>query len=178
VRIDAARLTLTSISPELARRIVAREPVDDDAWHAEYPFEDELVPLRALAADPNPHPAFTLYQIRRRADGLAVGGLGFFGPPDASGRVEFGYGLVPSARGAGLATEAVVAALTFARDRGATIAEADTDLGNLPSQHVLVKAGLTETHRDHEKIYYRCRLPDALSDSDPDEGPDPRPTAP
>ncbi len=84
-------------------------------------------------------------------------------------RVEFGYGLVASARGAGLATEAVVAAFTLARAHGATIAEADTDLGNPPSQHVMVKAGFIETHRDHEKIYYRSRLPDAVSDSDPEE---------
>lgn len=168
MRINAARLTLESISPELARRIVAREPAANDAWHAEYPFEDELAPLQGLAADPDPDPVFTMYQIRRRSDGLAIGGLGFFGAPDDSGRVEFGYGLVPSARGAGLATEAVVAALTVARSRGARIAEADTDLDNAPSQRVLVKAGFSETHRDHEKIYYRRRLPDAFSDSGPD----------
>ena len=167
MKVDAARLTLESISPELARRIVERDPGANDAWHAEYPFEDELVPLRGLAADPDPDPVFTMYQIRRRSDGLAVGGLGFFGRPDNSGRVEFGYGLVPSARGVGLATEAVVAALTVAMDRGATIAEADTDLDNEPSQRVLVKAGFSETHRDHEKIYYRRRLTDPASDSGP-----------
>lgn len=100
MRVDTARLTLESIFPELARRIVAREPAANDAWHAEYPIEDELVSLQALAADPDPDPVLTLYQIRRRADGLAIGGLGFFGPPDESGRVEFGYGLVASARGA------------------------------------------------------------------------------
>lgn len=168
MRINAERVTLESISPELACRIVTRDPAADDAWHAEYPFEDELVVLRALAENPNPDPVFTMYQIRRRADGLAIGGLGFFGPPDESGRVEFGYGLVPSARGAGLATEAVIAALTFARNRGAITAEADTDLGNVPSKRVLVKAGLTETHRDHEKIHYHRQLLDAVSDSYPD----------
>lgn len=87
MKVDAARLTLESISPELARRIVARDPAANDAWHAEYPFEDELAPLQGLAADPDPDPVFTMYQIRRRSDGLAVGGLGFFGPPDDSGRV-------------------------------------------------------------------------------------------
>jgi len=76
---------------------------------------------------------------------------------------------VPSARGVGLATEAVVAALTVAMDRGATIAEADTDLDNEPSQRVLVKAGFSETHRDHQKIYYRRRLTDPASDSDPNQ---------
>ena len=52
-------------------------------------------------------------------------------------------------------------------DRGATIAEADTDLGNEPSQRVLAKAGFSETHRDHEKIYYCRRLTDPASDSGP-----------
>ena len=53
-------------------------------------------------------------------------------------------------------------------DRGATVAEADTDLDNEPSQPVLVKAVFSATHRDHEKIYYRRRLTDPASDSSPD----------
>ena len=50
----------------------------------------------------NPDPVFTMYLIRRKADGLAVGGFGFIGPPGEDGCVEFGYGLVPSALGQGI----------------------------------------------------------------------------
>jgi hypothetical protein len=53
------RLTLHPLSPAEARRIVERAPEADDRWHAEYPFEDELVPVRALAVAGAPDPFFT-----------------------------------------------------------------------------------------------------------------------
>lgn len=99
-----------------------------------------------------------MYLIRRKDDGLAVGGFGFFGPPDESGQVGFGYGLVPSARGAGLATEAVRVALEFASVWGARTAVADTDVNNTASQRVLVKNGLEEVSRDTSLVYYRRTL--------------------
>jgi RimJ/RimL family protein N-acetyltransferase len=88
-----------------------------------------------------------MYLVRRTSDGLAVGGLGFFGPPDPSGRVELGYGLVPDARGAGLATEAVGLALHLAWDAGATVAAADTEADNLASRRVLAANGFLEVER-------------------------------
>lgn len=156
--IETPRLRLEPISPELAARIVAgpREPTD--AWHPEYPLADELVPLRSLASSAHPDPIFTLYLIRLRSDGLAIGGLGFFGPPDENGRIEFGYGLVAAARGRGLATEAVMAALDFAATAGARSAAADTDLDNLASQRVLLKAGMTEVNRSETQVFYEREL--------------------
>ena len=118
---------LERISPEVAARIIARDEKVGDAWHAEYPFEDELVPLRMLAQQPNPHPVFTLYLVRDQ-DGLAVGGLGFFGPPDEFGTVGIGYGLIPAARGRGLASDAVTHAVRIAAEHGARRIIADTDL--------------------------------------------------
>jgi RimJ/RimL family protein N-acetyltransferase len=156
--IETERLILESISPELAGRIVSGRKLETDRWHPEYPFEDELVPLRGLASASAPDPFFTMYLIRRRLDGLAIGGFGFFGPPDETGQVEFGYGLVAGARGAGLATEAVVGGLEVAAERGALAAAADTELTNQPSQRVLEKAGLVETHRDAELVYFRRSL--------------------
>ncbi|UYO97153.1 GNAT family N-acetyltransferase [Microbacterium sp. M28] len=148
---------LERISPEVAARIIARDEKVGDAWHAEYPFEDELVPLRMLAQQPNPHPVFTLYLVRDQ-DGLAVGGLGFFGPPDETGTVGIGYGLIPAARGRGLASDAVMHAVRIAAEHGARRIIADTDLTNLPSQRVLLKAGFSETHRDAEKAFYELDL--------------------
>jgi RimJ/RimL family protein N-acetyltransferase len=72
-----------------------------------------------------------------------------------TGTVEFGYGLVPSARGAGLASEAVQLGLQHAAARGALIALADTERGNIPSQRVLEKNGLIEIKRDQSHVYYR-----------------------
>ncbi|MFE6736995.1 GNAT family N-acetyltransferase [Microbacterium sp. NPDC057650] len=150
-------MTLDPLTPELAARIVARDEQVGDDWHPEYPFEDELVPLRMLAAQDAGDPVFTLYAIRDDA-GQAVGGFGFFGPPDESGTVEFGYGLIAAARGRGLATGAVAEGLRIAATHGATQAIADTDLDNLASIRVLQKSGLSETHRSEDKVFFAKQL--------------------
>ncbi|KQX07678.1 MULTISPECIES: GNAT family N-acetyltransferase [unclassified Leifsonia] len=156
--ITSERISMEPLTPSLARRILARDERPGDAWHPEYPLADELGPLRNLAASPADASGFTMYLIRRNSDGLAVGGFGFFGPPDADGCVEFGYGLVPAARGAGLATEAVQAALVFAGANGASRARADTTIANTESQRVLEKAGLSESRRTDSTIYYEREL--------------------
>lgn len=158
MKIEREHLVLEPLTTALARRILVRDERPGDDWHPEYPFADELDPLRVLAASPEVDTPFTMYLIRRRSDGLAVGGFGFFGPPDADGCVEFGYGLVPSARGHGIATEAVRAALAFAAEHGARRARADTAVDNLASQRVLVKAGLDETDRSSSLVFYACEL--------------------
>jgi RimJ/RimL family protein N-acetyltransferase len=156
--LEGSRVVLEPITPALAQRIIARDEHSDDRWHPEYPFVDELVPLRSLAASSKPDPDFTLYLIRRTSDQLAVGGFGFFGPPDEQGRVEFGYGLIPNARGGGLATEAVTLGIDHARRSGAKLAAADTDVQNVASQRVLVKAGFTEVARRDAQVFYERSL--------------------
>ncbi|MBF4588029.1 GNAT family N-acetyltransferase [Curtobacterium sp. VKM Ac-2887] len=151
----SARLSLEPISPDLARRIIERDELPGDDWHREYPLEDELNPLESLSAAEPTNSPFTMYLVRRAEDGRAVGGFGFFGPPDATGQAEFGYGLVSSARGAGLATEAVRLALDHASSWGARIAVADTDLENIASQQVLMKNGFVEVDRDESLVYHR-----------------------
>ena len=74
--------------------------------------------------------------------------------------VEFGYGLVPSARGDGLATEAVRAALVHAATHGARRATAETELDNAASRRVLEKAGLVEVGRDGDTIRFERDLRD------------------
>lgn len=49
------------------------------------------------------------------ASGLVIGNAGFTGPPDAAGKVEIAYGIVPDYEGRGYATEAAAALVTFAR---------------------------------------------------------------
>jgi RimJ/RimL family protein N-acetyltransferase len=153
VDIVTERLTLRPLSPAEARRIVERAPEADDRWHAEYPFEDELDPLRALADASAPDPFFTLYAIRTSDDGVAIGGIGFFGPPDEDGSVELGYGLVEAVRGRGFATEALAALTRHALSNGARRVRADTAVDNLPSQRVLAKAGFSEVSRSGGLIF-------------------------
>jgi RimJ/RimL family protein N-acetyltransferase len=152
------RVALEAISPAMAHRIILRDERPGDDWHPDYPFADELDPLRSLAAETRTEPDFTMYLVRRRSDGLAVGGFGFPGPPDDTGTVEFGYGLVPAARGAGLASEAVDLGLRHAMECGARVAVADTDLANIASQRVLEKNGLTEVRRTESHVFYRRAL--------------------
>ena len=155
--LTTARLILHAITPSEAARIVAGDPAEGDDWHPEYPFPDELDVLRGLATGDVSaiDPDFRLYMIRRRVDGLAVGGIGFFGAPDAHGVVEVGYGLVAAARGTGYATEALTAAVHLAFARGAAAVIADTTDDNVASQRVLEKAGFRkEWHRDRS-IGYR-----------------------
>ncbi|WP_232304702.1 hypothetical protein [Microbacterium sp. XT11] len=71
--IESSRLRLERITPTLAARIVEGRRTPSDLWHEEYPLEDELGPLRTLAAANEPDQAFTLYMIRLRSSGLAVG---------------------------------------------------------------------------------------------------------
>lgn len=152
------QVSLEPISSATARRILDRQEHPGDRWHAEYPFADELAPLRSLASSPPTTSHFTMYVIRRPADGLAVGGLGFFGPPDREGTVELGYGLVPSARGEGLATAAVMLALEHAQAWGARRAAADTEVTNGASRRVLTKSGLLETGRRGSLVLYERDL--------------------
>ncbi|MFD3974075.1 GNAT family N-acetyltransferase [Streptomyces cyaneofuscatus] len=96
--------------------------------------------LRTCASTGDPQP-FGPCEIRRRQDGLAVGGVAFHGLADDRGIVTIGYSLVPSAQGGGYATEALRALLGFARDNGVTGVEGDTDHQNAASQRVMNAVG-------------------------------------
>ncbi|MDI5961867.1 GNAT family N-acetyltransferase [Streptantibioticus silvisoli] len=88
-------------------------------------------------------PGWGVFTIVRAADGLAVGGIGFHGPPREEA-VEIGYDLSVTARGAGLATEAVrlLSAWALGQPDVRTVV-ATTEPGNAPSQAVLNRAGFT-----------------------------------
>jgi len=155
------RLILHPFTAAEARRVANRAPAEGDSWHPEYPTADEIDVLLLFTTDPTT--PFTLYAIRERESGLAIGGLGFFGAPDAEGTVEIGYGLVPSAQGKGYATEAVRAALLIAASNGAQRVKADTLPANVASQNVMVKAGFLEQHRTDATVYYAFEIGRELS---------------
>ncbi|SDR81449.1 Protein N-acetyltransferase, RimJ/RimL family [Microterricola viridarii] len=158
------RLILHPFTVEEAERVLAGTPGEEDRWEGGYPFADELDVVRMFLSiveeqgDPAP---FGPYIVRRIDDGAAIGGIGFFGAPDADGLVEFGFGLVPGVRGHGFATEAVRGALTIAAQNGARAARADTTPDNEPAQHVLRKAGMSEISRDAETVLFEITLPAA-----------------
>lgn len=90
-------------------------------------------------------PGWGPYAIVRTSDRRAIGGMGFHAAPDADGRAEMGYDLVPSARGNGYATEALKALTGWALAQPAlTVLAATVDEDNAPSHAVVRRAGFTE----------------------------------
>ncbi|MFI9275461.1 GNAT family N-acetyltransferase [Kitasatospora sp. NPDC052896] len=156
------RLILHPLTAAEAERVAAGVAGPGDNWAPDYPAEGERVGAGMFlkgraAAGGDVHP-FGGYEIRLRADGRAIGGLGFHGAPDADGAVAIGYGLAESARGRGYATEAVRGIVAVAADWGVTRLLGDTDHDNLPSQRVMLAAGLELTHEDAELKYYAISL--------------------
>ncbi len=74
---------------------------------------------------------------------LAVGSIGFFGPP-VDGEVEVGYGLVPDARGRGVATEALQRAARRDRPARRRRPRQRRARPTRASVRVLAKAGFTQ----------------------------------
>ena len=93
--------------------------------------------------------------IIERATDLVVGGAGFFGPPDGDGRTELGYGVVPSRRGRGYATEAVRELLRFGLAAPSVVELfAGVELANVASVKVLEKAGLRRVGENEKEATY------------------------
>lgn len=110
---------------------------------------------------PSPEDRWGLYFVQVRAGGLCVAGTcGFKGPPDARNAVEVGYSLVPSWQGQGLATEAVLALKSAAREWGAALMAAETLPHLAPSLRVMEKCGLWPTFpaQDEGVVRGECRL--------------------
>ena len=145
-----------------AERVLAGTPGEADHWAGGYPFIDELevvqMFMRIVEESGDPAP-FGPYIVRRRSDQANIGGFAFYGPPDDTGAIEFGFGLVPEARGQGFAEEAVRAAITIAAANGARFVRGDTTPDNAAAQRVLKAAGLIETSRDDETVIFELALP-------------------
>jgi RimJ/RimL family protein N-acetyltransferase len=145
--LSSPRVRLQPIGPRQARAMLAGTPEPDLAWEDGFPLASVRGALeRIVAADAAGHSLgpFFAYAIVRRGDGLVVGDAGFHGPPDEDGEVEIGYALVPAARGAGLASEAIALLVDWAfEQRGVHAVTARVDPGNAPSRRVLERLGFS-----------------------------------
>ncbi|MEV7915417.1 GNAT family N-acetyltransferase [Streptomyces griseus] len=151
------RLVLHPMSVNEAERIATGEPAVDSSWEPGFPTEDDVAVAKrflercANTGDPRP---FGPYVIRRRSDHRAIGGVDFHRPPDEHGSVTIGYGLVPSARGGGYASEALRALLSLARAQGVASVKGDADHDNTASQHVMMAAGMRPVGEDARVRYF------------------------
>lgn len=102
-------------------------------------------------------PGWGMFAIQRTDDAVALGGIGYHGPP-CEGVVEIGYDLSVSARGAGWATDAArLIARWSLRQPDVHTVVATTEAANLPSQRVLERVGFTRVADRGELWAYELR---------------------
>ncbi|WP_369223458.1 GNAT family N-acetyltransferase [Streptomyces sp. R39] len=158
--IPAERLDLVGIRPAEARDL--RLGGDGGfEWIEGGPYEGtrDAAGFLLKAYEGGVHrPEFGVFALVRREDGRAIGGIGFHSAPDDEGRVEIGYDLTVAARGHGYATEALraLADRAFARD-GVRSLFATTEVANIASQAVLLRAGFSKVSEDDEGLAFELR---------------------
>lgn len=148
-----------------AERVVRRRndpSLGDAPWADGYPLDGDS---RACAAYVTQLPLdvegggrnrFGYYQIIEGEK--VVGGIGFHGPPRA-GVAEVGYGVVPSVRGRGVATQALRLAVEIARSSGkVSCLVGRTTPDNLASQQVMRTVGMMVVGQDDEFLHFEMRL--------------------
>lgn len=124
-------------------------------WADDFPTEGDRVIAGFIAEHPSALGEYGQRLIIERSIGLVAGAVGLFWPP-ANGAVEFGYGVVPSRRGRGYATEAARAIVAFALAApGVDRVVATVELSNPASARVLENAGLRRVGTDGELATYR-----------------------
>jgi RimJ/RimL family protein N-acetyltransferase len=152
------RLVLREQLPDEASQLADGKPAGL-AWIDGGPGEGTIVAagMLAIAAEAGVYaPGWGLFVIQRSEDGVAIGGIGFHGPPaEAEGVVEIGYDLSESARGAGWATDAALVLSRWALGRAEVrTVVARTDPDNRASQRVLERAGFGRVaDRDGQRAY-------------------------
>ncbi|MGW6015129.1 GNAT family N-acetyltransferase [Streptomyces sp. NPDC055210] len=161
--IPAERLTLQGVTPAAAADLTAGGTGGFE-WIEGGPFQGtrDAASMVVKAYEAGVHrPEWGMFVLVRRADGRAVGGMGFHGAPDDEGRAEVGYDLAVSARGNGYATEALraLSALALTREDVSYLL-ATVDRTNSPSQAVISRAGFTRVGTvddDGEQYAYELR---------------------
>ena len=158
-------LELRLLTRAEAERVVRRRndpSAGDSPWADGYPLDGDsracaaYVTQLPLDGGPKARNEFGYYQILE--DGKVIGGIGFHGPPRA-GVAEVGYGVVPSARGRGVATEALRLAVEIARGSGkVSRLVGRTTPDNPASQQVMRAVGLEIVGQDDEFLHFEMAV--------------------
>jgi RimJ/RimL family protein N-acetyltransferase len=149
--VTSPRLRLELVTPDEAADMLAGRRRRH--WEPSYPRDDDCDAVAMVRAD-DPRPTWGPRHLVRAFDGLVVGSIGFFGPPeptsDGVAEAEVGYGLVESARGHGAATEAL-GALLAETDRLGVRVRASVLPENEPSIRVLARCGFTDLRGGNDR---------------------------
>ena len=158
MNIETARLVLKPMSRDDVAAVVNRDRQAN--WADDFPADGDIVIAELLnrVGVPAEHAAqYGHRSVVERATSQVVGGIGFFGPPH-QGTLEIGYGIVPSRRGRGYATEAVGAMVAdaFSCD-DVEVVRAGVDLDNPASIVVLERNGLVRLSETDKQAGYEIR---------------------
>ncbi|MGW7270449.1 GNAT family N-acetyltransferase [Streptomyces sp. NPDC054864] len=141
--IPAGRIALREVSPAAAADLAAGG-AGGLTWIEGGPFDGtrraaEMV-TKAYASGVH-RPEWGMFALVRVEDEVAIGGMGFHGPPDEEGIAEVGYDLAVGARGRGYASEALdsLSAWALARPELSALL-ALIEPANEPSQRVALRA--------------------------------------
>lgn len=98
---------------------------------------------------------FEFWMMVLKDNMMVIGDIGFKGVPDDNGDVEIGYGIIEEEQRKGYGFEALKAMIdwAFSQDEVKSV-KADCLIDNIPSIRILQKAGMKETSRDNESIYW------------------------
>ncbi|WP_309140528.1 GNAT family N-acetyltransferase [Streptomyces sp. PKU-EA00015] len=129
-------------------------------WAEDFPADGDRVIAGFVTGSPDALHAYGHRLVVERDTGLVVGSIGLLWPP-TDGAVEIGYGIVPSRRGRGYASEATRALAQFALTApGVHTVHAQVELSNAASVRVLEKAGLRRWSSDADTARFRMTAAD------------------
>lgn len=148
--IRTPRLRLALVTPAQAADL--RDGREHPRFAPGFPGKDDLDAISMVRAGNTWGPRLVI----RGNDGLICGTIGFFGPPavreeepDGPLETEVGYGLVPVARGHGVAAEALQGLVNEADARGVRV-RAAVEPSNASSLRTLAECGFTELRGSDE----------------------------
>ena len=135
--------------------MLRRQLVPGEKWAADYPSDVQVDYLQAylIEARSPQHDWVWQAQVRRRIDGLVVGGAGVTGPPDDQAAVVIGYELAAEMSDAVHGVDIVRALIDVARDMGAERVTTDVFDDDQLRRHVYFGAGFSELRRDGRVVY-------------------------
>ncbi len=149
------QLVLHLLTVEETESVLRRQRPEGENWAPDYPSFEQIDFLEAYlleARSPNPQ-NYWQSQLRRRSDGLVVGGAGVTGPPGDEGAVVIGYELAGGLRDDQYGVEVVQALIDVARDMGAGRVTATVFTDDLARRQVYIDAGLNEVVREGRVVH-------------------------
>ena len=152
--VHGGQLDLHLLNLEEAERIVHRQRLPHETWAPGYPSFEQIDYMEAYLLELRLPRAKDYWQaqLRRRIDGLVVGGAGVTGPPDAGGAVVIGYELTAGMPDELYGVDILRALIGVARAMGAT--RVTTSLSeNDPRRQIYLEAGLDEVRRAHRVVH-------------------------